>query len=110
MDVPSLFLINDETSDRGIELGFLVLIAAAVALAALIVKTPVMRTVLLGAGIALIVMSVLFVIQVNRFISMTDTSLTDVLGIGPIILLAASGALVYVAAQLRKQPPPTIGT
>ena len=50
-------------------------------------------------------MSVLFVIQVNRlFGGRTDMSLTDVLGIGPIILLAAGGALVYVAVQLRKQP------
>ena len=56
------------------------------------------------------VMSVLFVIQLNRLFSVPGTSLTDVVGVGPIVVLAAGGALVYVAVQLRKQPSPAIGS
>lgn len=102
MDTPSLFLIDYETTERGIELGMLVFIAAGIAFAALIVRTPIMLKVLLGVGVALIVMGVLFVIQVNRLFSAAGASLTDVLGLGPIVLLAAGAALVYVAVQLRK--------
>jgi hypothetical protein len=105
MDVPSLFLINNEVTDRGVELGILIFVGVGAALAALVVRGQIVRKVLLGAGIALIAMSVPFVIQVNqRVASMSYRALTDVLGVGPIVLLAAGGALVYVAVQLHKQP------
>lgn len=110
MDVPSLFLINYKATDRGVELGILLLVGAGAALAALIVRAPVMRKVLLGVGIALMVMSVLFVIQLNRLFSVPGMSLSDVLGVGPIVLLAAGGALVYVAVQVGKQSSPAIGS
>jgi hypothetical protein len=110
MDVPSLFLVNYKATDRGVELGILLLVGAGAALAALIVRAPVMRKVLLGVGIALMVMSVLFMIQLNRLFSVPGMSLTDVLGVGPIVLLAAGGALVYVAVQVGKQSSPAIGS
>jgi len=99
MDVPSLFLINNEAGDRGIEVGMLVFVCAAIALAALVVRAPVMRKLLLGVGVAMAMMGVLFVIQLNRLLSTSYTSLTDALGVGPILLLVAGVALVYVAVQ-----------
>jgi uncharacterized membrane protein YqgA involved in biofilm formation len=66
-----------------------------------------MRSVLLGTGVAFVAISVLFVVQLQRRLSsMTDTSLADTLGLGPIILLAAGGVLVYVARRAAERSTP----
>ena len=106
MDVPSLFLINNEAGDRGIEVGIVVFVCAAIALAALVVRAPVMRKLLLGVGVAMVVMGMLFVFQLNRFLSTSYTTLTDALGVGPILLLVAGVAQVYVAVQSGRTSQP----
>jgi amino acid permease len=102
-DVPSLFLVNNETTERGVELGILVFVCAGIVLAGLLVRTPVMSKLVLAAGIALIVMGLLFILQVNRTFANTGVSLTDVLGFGPIAMIAAGGATTYVGWSARQQ-------
>ena len=103
---PSLFWINNEAGDRGIEVGIVVFVCAAIALAALVVRAPVMRKLLLGVGVAMVVMGMLFVFQLNRFLSTSYTTLTDALGVGPILLLVAGVAQVYVAVQSGRTSQP----
>ena len=100
-DVPSLFLINYESTERGVELGILVFVCAGIVLAGLFVRTPVMSKLVLAAGILMIVMGLLFVLQVNRTLSLSGVSITDVLGFGPIAMMAAGAATIYVARSSR---------
>lgn len=102
-DVPSLFLVNYKTTERGVELGILVFVCAGIVLAGLLVRTPIMSKLVLAAGIALIVMGLLFVLQVNRTFSNTGVSLNDVLGFGPIVMIAAGSATTYVGWSARQK-------
>ncbi|MFN3256776.1 MAG: hypothetical protein ACE37B_13880 [Ilumatobacter sp.] len=108
-DVPSLFLLGDETTDRGVKVAVLVLIASVVALVSLVIRTSASRTMLLGAAIAITSIGALFLIQVNRAIQMSTRSFTDVIGIGPLVLVAAGIALLVVSMRLRDRPPTSIG-
>jgi uncharacterized membrane protein len=106
MDVPSLFLVNS-TTDRGIDLGIVVIAGTAAALAALFVRSPLMHAVLLATGVAFAAISVLFVVQLQRRLSsVTDTSLADTLGLGPLLLLASGGVLVVVARRAAERLTP----
>lgn len=106
MDVPSLFVV-DSTTDRGIDLGIVVIAGTAIALAALFVRSSLMSSALLGTGVAFAAISVLFVVQLQRRLSsMTDTSLADTLGLGPLLLLAAGGVLVVLARRAAERSTP----
>jgi hypothetical protein len=105
-EIPSVFLISTEPSDLGIRLSVFILIAAAAALVAFFVRVPAMRHVLLGAAIVLTVIGVQFVLQMNRLLSDSMTSLTDVIGPGPVLLSAAGLTLVVIAKRQLKPTPP----
>ena len=108
-DVPSLFLLGNETTDRGVKVAVLVLIASVAALASLVIRTSASGTLLLGSGIAITSIGALFLIQVNRAMQMSTRSFTDVIGIGPLVLVAAGVALVAVSMRLRARPSTGIG-
>ena len=102
-DVPSLFLVNYKTTERGVELGILVFVCAGIVLAGLLVRTPIMSKLVLAAGIALVVMGLLFVLQLNRLYSNSGVSLSDVLGFGPIVMIAAGSATTFVSWSVRQK-------
>jgi hypothetical protein len=90
------------TSNGGIKVGWL-LMALAIAIVAVIAKNGDQR-VARGAGIAAIVVAVLFVIQLQRLVSAVKdsgakTSLTDVLGFG-VLPAIAGGILAAFAPKL----------
>jgi hypothetical protein len=99
-DIPSLFLIDNTTSERGVELGILVFVCAGLLIAGLLVRNSVMSKVVLGAGIALIAIGLLFVLQVNRSLT-PGFSIGDVVGFGPFVLVVAGGAATYASAKGR---------
>jgi hypothetical protein len=62
---------------------------------------------LLATGVAFAAISVLFVVQLQRRLSsVTDTSLADTLGLGPLLLLASGGVLVVVARRAAERLTP----
>lgn len=106
-EIPAVFLISTEPTDLGARLSVFILIAAAAALMAFFVRVPAMRHVLLGAAIVLTVIGVQFVLQLNRLLSGSAESLTDIIGPGPVLLSAAGLTLVVIAKRQMKPRPPT---
>ncbi len=95
----ALSLLDRSTTTRGVELGLVILVLAGIVLADLLVHSPTLSKVAFGAGIAEIVIGVLFIIQLSRTATETSQSLRDLIGIAPFATIAA-GAMI-TAATLR---------
>ncbi len=95
-EVPVLILLDYDTTTRGVDLGILIVLLAGVALADLFVQSPTLSKITFGIGIALIAISLLFVVQLARGASASSQSLGDILGFAPVATIAA-GAMVTAA-------------
>ena len=90
-DLPLLFLLDFKTKSRALKLGWLLLLAAVATVAPLEKRFhQIALGVVTGA-------CVVYVIQLQRLVSSAGggVSITDVLGIGPIVTLAAAGVGLY---------------
>jgi hypothetical protein len=96
-DVPVAFLA-DYTTDAGtsFNVGLVVLVLAAVALASAFIRQPAWRLVGRVAGSALVVIGVAYVIQLYRLADAASVSVSDILGVAPFAAIAG-GATVLVA-------------
>ena len=114
-EVPALFVIDFKTTTRGVELGMLVVVLAGIVLADLFVRSAMLAKVAFGAGIAVIVIGVLFIVQLSRSASDASQSLGDLLSFGAFGTIAGGAMITFVTAQSRSskqgveapnQPPP----
>lgn len=94
-ELPAAVVLSFETTFRTLELGTVILVAIGIALGSLVAPGLLHRaTMFSGIGLAGIVL--LFTIQSARSISGTGQGLTDVVGLGPIVV-GVAGVLLIVA-------------
>lgn len=98
-DVPATFLVDYTTaSDSGFSAGLIVLILAAAALLSAFVRQPATRLAARVAGGGLIAVGAVYVVQLYRLADRSGISLSDALGMAPVVAIIG-GVVVSVAAR-----------
>ncbi len=103
-EISALFLVDYDTTRMGVDLGILIVLLAGVALADVFVQSPTLSKITLGIGIALIIISLLFVVQLARGASATSQSFGDIIGFAPLATVAAGAMITAVRATTRTSP------
>ena len=99
-DIPALFLADYQTdSEPGLAVGHLAALLAVALLVAAFLGQPTRRTLTLVAGIALVAIGLLFLVQLQRATSSADETLFDYLQLGPFAVIA--GGVVAIVARGR---------
>ena len=99
-DIPALFLADYQTdSEPGLAVGHLAALLAVALLVAAFLGQPTRRTLTLVAGIALVAIGLLFLVQLQRATSSADETLFDYLQLGPLAVIA--GGVVAIVARGR---------
>lgn len=98
-EISAMFLLDYDTTNRGVEAGLLLLVAAGIVLADLFVRSPTLHRVATGAAIAVIVIPALFLVQMRRLTSATQQSFGDLLGIGSFVTIAVGIALTVLLVR-----------
>ena len=92
-DIPALFLADYQTdSEPGLAVGHLAALLAVALLVAAFLGQPTRRTLTLVAGIALVAIGLLFLVQLQRATSSADETLFDYLQLGPFAVIARPDA------------------
>lgn len=95
-DVPFKFLFDYKTAaDSAFTVGLVVLILALSAAVPAFVRAPALRVASRVAGALLVVIGVLYSVQLYRSADLVDMSLTDVLGIGPVLAIAGGLGVLF---------------
>jgi hypothetical protein len=104
-DIPVNFLVDYETvADHDFTVGILIVVFAAAALVGSLVRQGPWPKMVRPAGIGLATVGALFLLQLFRLTNEFDISYTEVVGVAPLLALAAGVVIVAVSAKAAKTP------
>ncbi len=93
-DLVATFLVDRDTVlDEGFTIAGLVLVLAGLAAAGALLRVRLLRPLAVLAGVGLIAVGVLFVVQIVRITNDADVSFTEVIGPAPFVVIVG-GVLV----------------
>jgi hypothetical protein len=102
-DLVATFLVDrDSVLDEGFTIAGLVLVLAAIAAAGALLRAPILRPLAVIAGVGLVAVGVLFVVQIVRISNDADVSFTEVIGPAPFVVIVGGVLVTATVGRARR--------